>query len=93
MLCQQVVTAGEGKDEREGQRRHQGSRVTWLSYGAWPGRLSGGGPLSRDLKEASNELSRRLRKSVPGTGNIKRREGSDAGASLVSLSDSETGGQ
>ena len=82
-----------GKEERRRQRRHQGSRATWISYSAWPGKA---GPrrwlLSRDLKEASNELSRRLRKSVPGKGNIKD-EGSDAGAGLVSLSDSEPGGQ
>lgn len=63
--------------------------ILWrLAREGCPGR----GPLSRDLKEASNELSRQLRKSVPGTGNIKE-EGSDAGAGLVSLSDSETGGQ
>lgn len=37
-------------------------------------------------------LSRRLRKCIPGTENGKG-EGSEAGAGLVSLSDSETGGE
>ena len=39
-----------------------------------------------------SELSRRLRKCIPGTGN-GRDEGSEAGAGLVSLSDSGTGGE
>ena len=82
-----------GKEKRREQRRYQGSRVTWTSYGAWPGKAGPRRrPLRRDLKEVSNELSRQLRKSIPGTGKLKK-EGSDVGAGLVSLSDSETGGQ